>query len=195
MPPRGAAIISNGARAVYRQGASAPALRAVLRFYSRFLFRPLCFWSMITPRGVSRLRANSPKTYRAEHKIALQCLRHACISRDRVTVAFLRSCRRPLTYPRQLVPPGRAEASAGSSFAIRSCIYILQEVANGERKTKIQTKRRNPFATASGFQPLLRFAMQRTVTERKASTVFIFFPFCFPSCAVCARPFTFSRTS
>ena len=40
---------------------------------------------------------------------------------------------RPLTYPRQLVPPGRAEASAGSSFAIRSCIYIRREVSERKR--------------------------------------------------------------
>ena len=37
---------------------------------------------------------------------------------------------RPLTFPRQLVPPGRAEASAGSSFAIRRRIYIRRGLAS-----------------------------------------------------------------
>ena len=45
-------------RAVYRQGASAPALRGVLRFYSRFFFHPLCFLSVFTPRGDYRRAAH-----------------------------------------------------------------------------------------------------------------------------------------
>ena len=48
--PRGGNYIERRERAVYRQGASAPALRGVLRFYSRDYSYFLCFWSMISSR-------------------------------------------------------------------------------------------------------------------------------------------------
>ena len=67
----------------------------------------------------------------------------------------------------------RAQASAGSSFAIRSCIYILREVANGERKTKIQIKRRNPFAfPRAGFNLKCNLLCDEFAQSRKHNRIF-----------------------
>ena len=136
-----------------------------------------CFLRAVVPKARSVRRA----ARRGNHRTGRRPLqRNGIILSTKPRQQVLSGARRcvhprgvPLTLPAPANAVRRAQASAGSSFAIRSCIYIQREVANGERKTKIQIKRRNPFAfPRAGFNLKCNLLCDEFAQSRKRNRIF-----------------------